>query len=256
MSAAQVCNYLRRQTRVYGKPSKEALNTWADYLSMAKRLKMDTNDEIVYRVNKLYQRHDELVERCNEKALAIQAGEILEKYPNAEDICRSLQEKYGYADENYTILAPSCIEDVLLEGRNLHHCVADSDRYWERIERRETYVLFLRRTAAVDTAYYTLEVEPNGTVRQKRTAFDRQEADIKDASRFLAEWQKEISKRLTAEDFKLGEESRALRKIGYEQLRKDQVVIHTGALAGSLLVDVLLADLMENAAVTETAVAA
>ena len=248
MSAVQVFNYLRRQMSIYRKESKHIIGTWADYLSMAKRLKMDTNDEIVFRVNKLYQRHDELVERCHEKELAIQAGEILEKYPHIEDIYQALKEKYSYADANYTIVIPSCIEEILLEGRALHHCVADSERYWERIERQETYVLFLRRTSDVENSYYTLEVEPNGTVRQKRTMYDRQEADIEDATKFLIEWQKEISTRLTAEDRKLGEDSSILRVLQYEQLRTDQVIINTGALRGQLLVDVLLADLMENAA--------
>lgn len=248
MSPVQISNYLQRQMSAYKETSKVVLTTWADYLSMAKRLDMDTDDEIIFRVNKLFQRHDELVERCHDKELAIQAGEILETYPHVDEICQSLKEKYEYANEDYTILAPSRIEEILLEGRSLHHCVANSDRYWERIERRETYVLFLRRTSDTDKSYYTLEVEPNGTVRQKRTMYDRQEADIEDATKFLAEWQKEISKRLTAEDRELAEESRSLRISEYSQLREDQVIIHTGALAGKLLVDVLLADLMENAA--------
>ena len=79
MNPLQVYNYVRRQMKINNADSATILGKWADYLSMAKRLKMDTNDEIIYRVNKLYQRHDELVERCHEKDLAIQAGEIIER---------------------------------------------------------------------------------------------------------------------------------------------------------------------------------
>lgn len=252
MSAVQIYNYLRRQMSANNEKSRTVLTTWADYLSMAKRLKMDTDDAIVYRVNKLFQRHDELVELCHEKALAIRAGEIMEKYPHADEICKPLQEKYGYANESYTVIAPSNIEDILLEARALHHC-ADDDRYFERIERRETYVLFLRKTSEADKPYYTLEVEPNATVRQKRTMYDRQEADIEDAKKFLLEWQEVVSERLEAEDLKLAEESRSLRIIEYAQLRDNRAIIRTGDLAGELLVDVLLADLMENTVQVESA---
>ena len=248
MSLVQIYNYARRQMRESGMSSRELLTTWSDYLSMAKRLGMDTNDAIVFRVRKLRQRHDELVQRCQNKDLAIQAGEILEKYPHVDAICQSLKDKYGYADGDYTVVAPTCVEDVIREGRNLSHCVADSDRYWDRIERHEAYVLFLRRTAAVQKPYYTLEIEPDGTVRQKRTQYDRQEADIEQATEFLAKWQKVISARLTEVDRELAKTSKVLRNQQFEQLRSDGVVIHTGTLRGSLLVDVLLADLMEVAA--------
>jgi hypothetical protein len=248
MSVVQICNYIRRQMSVYKKPSKEIITTWSDYLSMARSLKMDVNDKIIFRVNKLYQRHNELVERCGEKDISVRAGQILENYPHIDEICESIKEKYEYTDGEYSVLAPVSIEDILYEGRNLHHCVADSDRYWERIERRETYILFLRRSSDVIKSYYTLEIEPNGTVRQKRTMYDRQEADIETAKKFLKQWQAVISERLTQEDKKLAEKSRILRGESYAQLRNDQVIVHTGELAGELLVDVLLADLMENIA--------
>ena len=80
----------------------------------------------------------------------------------------------------------------------------------------------------------------------KRTMYDRQEADIEDAKKFLKKWQKEISKRLTDEERELAKTSRVLREREFAQLRENQVVINTGHLRGHLLVDVLLADLMET----------
>lgn len=248
MSIVQIYNYIRRQMADWEMGSDEVLNTWADYLSMAKRLGMDTGDAIVYRVRKLRQRHDELVERFHgDMHLALRAGEILGKYPHVEEIYASIKEKFEFANKNYTIVVPSRIEEILKEGENLHHCAATSNRYWERIERREAYVMFLRRSSAPDESYYTLEVEPSGAVRQKRTMFDRQEADIEDATKFLKKWQKEVSKRLTAEDREQAEKSKEMRIIGFEQLRKDQVIINTAQLGERLLVDVLMADLMEAA---------
>lgn len=130
----------------------------------------------------------------------------------------------------------------------LHHCVGSSKRYWDRIEHNEAYILFLRRKEAPDVPYYTLEIEPDGTVRQKRTKFDRQEADIQEVSAFLVEWQKVVSERLTKRDRRLASDSRTLREQEFKQMRKDDVRINVGDLAGQRLVDVLTADLMENAA--------
>lgn len=242
----QICNYMRRQMAETGMSCQQMLVTWRDYLSMARRFGLDTEDAIIYRVRKLRQRHDELVKRSGEKDLAIQAGELLEKYPHVEEVLSSLRGIYDFGDEDYTVVVPSRIEEIILEGRALSHCVATSEHYWERIERRESYILFLRRTRDLQKPYYTLEVEPDGTVRQKRTRFDRQETDIGQATGFLRKWQKVVAARLTRRECALAETSRALRAQELVQLRQDQVVIHTGHLAGRLLADVLLADLMEN----------
>lgn len=246
MSIVQIYNYMRRQIRETGMSGKELLTTLADYLSMAQRFGMDTNDAIIYRVRKLRQRHDELVARCNQKELTLRAGEVLKEYPNIERIYESIKEIYGFTAEDYTVVVPSCIEEIMLEGEHLHHCVGGSERYWERIERKESYVLFLRRTSDLQKSYYTLEIEPDGTVRQKRTMYDRQEADIEDAKKFLKKWQKEVSRRLTDEERELAKTSRVLREQEFAQLRENQVIINTGYLRGHLLVDVLMEDLMET----------
>lgn len=246
MSMVQVYHYMRRQMRETGMDSKEMLTTWADYLSMACRLGMDTGDAIIYRARKLRQRHDELVELCGQKERAVRAGEILGKYPHIEDILQEIRPLYGYLGKDYRVIVPSRIEEVLEEGERLHHCVGSSGRYWDRMERRESYVLFLRRASDPDTPYYTLEVEPDGTVRQKRTMYDRQKEDIKDAEKFLMEWQRAIAQRITEKERGLAEKSRVLRNQEFLKLKEDRVVIDMGDFQGQLLADVLMADLMEN----------
>ncbi len=59
------------------------------------------------------------------------------------------------------------------------------------------------------------------------------------------EWQAEVAKRLTSNDYLLAEKSYTLRQEELEKLQKDQVIIHIGELQGQLLSDVLRADLME-----------
>ena len=248
MSPLQVFNYVRRQIKESRETAYQVITTWRDYLSMAKKLKMDTNDAIIYRVKLLRKRHDELVLRCKQLDKQAQAAEVLKKFPKVDRICQSIKDKYEYANKEYAVIVPSGVLDILVEGDILNHCLRGSDRYWDRIQTHESYILFLRRASAPDTPYYTLEVEPDGTVRQKRTNFDRQEPDIQDAKKFLAEWQKVIAGRLTRSDRKKAAVSRVLREQEFEQMRQDNVIIYTGHLAGKRLVDVLTADLMEAAA--------
>lgn len=248
MSPLQVHNYLRRQARESKEKIPQVLTTWKDYLAMAKKLGMDTGDAIVYRVKLLRQRHDELVTRCyREDNRSIAAG-VLKDFPEVDGICRSIKEKYQYADGKYAVVVPDGVLDIIVEGKRLSHCVGTQVRYWDRIQRHEAYILFLRKASEPDLPYYTLEVEPNGTVRQKRTKFDRQGDDIKDAEAFLTQWQHVVSERLTVDDHQKAAVSRVLREEEFEQMRKDNVIIHAGHLAGRRLVDVLTADLMENAA--------
>ena len=180
--------------------------------------------------------------------MTIRVGKILNEYPHIDEICQSLKEKYEYSDEEYMIVAPTGVEDIILEGNALAHCIANSDRYWDRIENRESYILFLRKSTDPTKAFYTLEIEPDGTIRQKRSTLNEQYEDIEQATGFLLKWQQVVAKRLTTEDRSLARQSRALRTEEFEQLRKDQVTVRTGTLSGKLLVDVLMSDLMENAA--------
>ncbi len=246
MSEIQICNYLKKQMKDYQKESiRKIISDWKDYLSMAKRVQMNVYDSIVYKAKNLKKRHDELVSYINNNEAEVLEMEMMSKYPNVNTICTELKEKYEYSDDKYAVVVPSGIKEIIEEGNALHHCVGTSERYFDRINAKEAYILFLRKAEEVEKPYYTLEIEPNGTIRQKRTEYDRQKKDIEDASKFLKKWQQEVQKRLTEEDLKLSENSKELRINGLEELRKNNVIIHTGDLAGSLLADVLESDLME-----------
>ena len=153
--------------------------------------------------------------------------------------------KYEYADKKYQIIVPDKIEDIIVEGRVLGHCLDRSDIYFERIQKKESYIVFLRKIEEPDTPYYTLEIEPGGAARQKRTTGDKQNKDFDDAKKFIKKWQQEIQQRLSADDMKLAEQSAVLRAEEFKELRASQTKIWRGHLAGKLLVDVLEADLME-----------
>ena len=246
MSMVQIYNYIQRQMRENKEKSRWVINTWADYLSMAKRLKLDTTDSIIYRVRKLKQRHDELVERSKEMEAELWLEECKEKFPHIGEIYQRIAPLYSYEAKDYMVVVPSGIEDIIEEGARLNHCVGKSDRYLERIENESSYVLFLRRTKDPEKPYYTLEVEPDGTVRQKRTMYDRQEKDIEQAKEFLRNWQRVVAGRITGTERKMAAKSKELREKEFLELKKNSIRIWTPGFHGRPLLDVLMEDLMEN----------
>ena len=245
MTPVKICNYLKRQCRETSRPIKELVSTWQDYTAMADRLKMDLGQEQIYKPKELIKSHDDLILLLESKELAMQASEISKKYPDVDGICQQIKEKYEYGDNDYLVIGPDRIEDIIMEGQVLGHCLHSSSIYFERIQKKESYILFLRKASEPDKPYYTLEVEPGGTARQKRTVGDKQNADYEDAKLFIKKWQKEISKRLTREDLELAKQSAVLRVKEIAELRDKNVRIRHGHLAGKPLADVLEADLME-----------
>lgn len=246
MSPLQIMNYMVKQQKQMGEASVSSiLITWRDYLRMAELSGINTRDEIVYRAAELGKRHDEMVRLRDKLKNAEEEKEILKQYPSLNETLASLKGKYDYQDKTYAVVVPESVTDLLHEGNVLQHCINRTDHYYERIVKRESYILFLRRVNALTVPYYTLEVEPGGTIRQTRTEYNRQKDDIVEISKFLQKWQREIAKRMTKADWTLADASRKLRQKEYEQLRKDHVQIGRGTYEGQLLADILEADLME-----------
>lgn len=246
MSDVQIYNYIRKQMEESGLKVREVMTTWNDLLNMARKNGLDVNDPYVYRPSRLKQRHDEMVLKSMMEDLKKAADRTRKEYPLVEDILREIKDIYSYTGDKYMVIVPESILEIMVEGKSLNHCAASSTRYMDRIEQRESYIMFLRKTEAPQQSYYTLEVEPDGTVRQKRTQGDNQNPDIVDATNFLKQWQKEITKRLTDKERTLAKRSKELRVAGFAQMRRDHVTVRTGDLRGKLLVDVLMADLLEN----------
>lgn len=244
MSEVKILHYLEKQSQLVQIGPKQLLSTWRDYLSMAEKLHMDVEKELFYKPKNLVISHNLLSAECRGVSAAAREKEVLQEYPDVNAICQSVAEKYTYIGEDFRIVAPMGVRDIVREGIALGHCLHSSDTYFARIQRRESYILFLRRNKEPELPFYTLEIEPDGTTRQKRTTGDQQGEDYEEARSFIVEWQKIIQKRLSAEDRMLAKVSSALREKEFEDLREKKTRIRGGHLAGKLLVEVLEADLM------------
>lgn len=236
-------NYLKKQAATMEESMGQVLTTWRDYINMAQQLKMNTKCDQIAKPKDLKIAHDELVLIQQSKGLEKQAKEIEKKWPKVKEQLPKLQ-KYEYTLGEYIIIAPKSVLDIVTEGTILKHCVHTCDYYFSRIQTDESYLFFLRRSKQPDMPWYTLEVEPSGNIRQKRTTGDNQNADFQKAVPFLKKWQQHFKKQLTAEEKELGERANTLREENYQKLRENGNRVWHGKLAGKLLADVLEQDFM------------
>ena len=244
MTLLQKYNYLMRQKEQSGEDLRQLVITWSDYYSMAGTMKMDVHNSKIFKPKDLLHAHAELIAMKNTKNMEKEAEKIEKKWPKVSKQLEKLA-KFEFKFGKYQIMAPKKVLDIVREGMILQHCVHTCDYYFSRISTDESYLFFLRKTAHPDMPWYTLEVEPSGNIRQKRTTGDRQNKDFDDAVKFLKKWQQHFKKQLTKEEKKLGIKADELRKKNYKELREQAKKVWHGPLAGQLLADVLEADFME-----------
>ena len=89
--------------------------------------------------------------------------------------------EFEYGD--FKVFVPTCGQDLIDEGRNMHHCVGG---YVDHIINGTDYIVFIRRKDTPNQCYLTCEVRPNGDIRQYYLAYDRnirntEDIEFKDA---------------------------------------------------------------------------
>lgn len=243
-SLIKIYNYLKKQQEIMQEDLRQVLTTWRDYTDMAKKMKMNIEVEQIAKPKDLKFSHNELILITETRGLEKQAKDIEKQWPKVNEQLPKLK-KFEFTLGEYTIVVPESVLDIVKEGVVLSHCVHTCDYYFERIQTDESYLFFLRKSKQPDMPWYTLEVEPSGNIRQKRTTGDNQNADFDKAVNFLKKWQQYFKKQLTKEEKELGKKSDKLRRENYRQLRKNGNRIWHGRLQGKLLADVLEADFME-----------
>lgn len=76
----------------------------------------------------------------------------------------TLQKKFAWSNDKFTILVPEKVEDLSTEGKVLHHCVSS---YQEAFASKHTTILFFRRNNNLSEPYFTIELSQNGSINNK-----------------------------------------------------------------------------------------
>lgn len=189
-SVNRMVNYMKKQDV---KP-KDLVTTWKDYLRMAAAAGHDTTDDIVRLPKDLRARHDQLVEMAQEK----DDKERLKEYrPLDKKIKNRLPEvrRYFWENQDYMVIPAGCCEELMKEGRLLHHCVARDSHYMKKMADGKSWICFLRKKDDLETPYYTLEVDmKDDHIIQWYSKFDRK-PDEKEIRKVLTKYKNSIKQK-------------------------------------------------------------
>lgn len=173
-SVNRMVNYLKKQKE----SPRTVVQTWRDYLRMARQEGMDTADDIVRLPKDLKARHDQLVERINARRDEERRMKEKEKYAHLDARIRERLpdvRRYFWEDDTYMIVPAGRCEELVEEGRALHHCVGANDFYMRAMAEGQSWILFLRKKSELDKPYYTIEIDMyTDKIKQYYSAYDRQ----------------------------------------------------------------------------------
>ena len=71
---------------------------------------------------------------------------------------------------DFVVVLPTCGQDLVDEGANMHHCVGG---YVDYIVRGEGYIVFVRHKNSPNQCYLTCQIYKNGNIGQYYLAYDR-----------------------------------------------------------------------------------
>lgn len=150
-----------------------ALDAYVDYLLAAEGVGLDLNNPIFLMPRDFEKKHDQvtaawsavLAER-RRKAEAERRAAVAETRRKVQEKFRgrvkSLARRYTYTDGELLVRPAVNAEEIVREGKLLHHCVGG---YADRHISGATTILFLRRRSAPGRPLCTIEVSGN-TIRQ------------------------------------------------------------------------------------------
>ena len=182
-------NYIEKQPE----EKNAVLTEWKDYLDMARKEHMDTTDDIVRYPKNLRRRHNELADLCNKK----KEQERAKQYSLIDEKIRKLlprAARYYWEDKEYLIVPAAKCEELMREGRLLHHCVGASSSYMEKMAAGEAWILFLRRKDSLEDPYYTIEIDmKTDAILQWYSEYDRK-PDREKIQKVLGRFKKSLNK--------------------------------------------------------------
>lgn len=116
----------------------------------------------------------------------INEEEILNKEETEEVINKYLAE--NKKDQKYNMVLPKDIDDLVREGSEMNHCVGG---YVDRVIRRESLILFLRKADNPNKSYATIEVKPTTKRIYQIRCNSNSRLKDKSAIKFIEKWCKE-----------------------------------------------------------------
>ena len=137
---------------------KHTATTYFDYLSMRAQLGYNMSNTVYQKPRNLEVAHNKMMAEIDKKQVDKRMLEVAERYPLIRKNYRKLRKRYFFEDENFIIRPARSAEEIVQEGRILHHCVG-GDSYLKKHNEQKSIILFLRFKEEQETPYITVEIE-------------------------------------------------------------------------------------------------
>lgn len=181
-------NYLQKSAEKL-KLIRDAFVMHRDYLKSAEKLEYDLTNEVVLLPNKLKKAHDIAYKTVQAKQEEIKEKKRVKEEEEANSKLTKLYNKrdqqYVYSDENFCIVQPETMQDIINEGKTQEHCVGG---YALRHAQGKLTILFLRNINTPDVSYQTIEMD--GKTMRQIQGYKNKTPLSKMANDFLQRWLK------------------------------------------------------------------
>lgn len=183
---AHYFNYLQKSIEK-SKEVRDAYIMHRDYLKSAETLEYDLTNEVVLLPKKLKKAHDIAYKTVQAKQEEIREMKRKKEEEEADSMFANLFKKrnrqYVYSDENFCIIQPERVQDIINEGKAQEHCVGG---YALRHAQGKLTILFLRNVNTPEVSYQTLEMD--GTTMRQIQGYKNKTPLSKKADEFLQKW--------------------------------------------------------------------
>lgn len=182
MNVSRFLAYIQEQARCLagiGSTIQDVVALYRDYLSMCSEAGYDMKKHSVLFPENCRTTHDEVQQYCR----WLHTQKMRE---NFEQAYLAVRKKICYRRRGLQIVCPSTPEDLIQEGRSLHHCVGG---YAERVANGQCLIVFLRNTEELEKPLYTIEVRGD---QVQQIHGDHNSNPTPEVERFVEQWKKHV----------------------------------------------------------------
>ena len=128
--------------------NKVDMQFYRDYLGMLKDLNIKVDNQNLVKPKDLKKAHDNVVKLMNEMNVARGDADIGKRLKSTMKLEKTI--------DDYVLLVPKSLNELIVEGKSLHHCVGSST-YVEGHRKGQTTIVFVREKEYPNTPFFTLE---------------------------------------------------------------------------------------------------
>lgn len=132
---------------------------YKDYLIAAEGVGLDLRNPVFLMPKDLRKKHEEVTDAYSQILAEKRRAEEEAEYRKRRE---ALEKRYAFSYGGMCVVVPSCANEIVVEGKQLHHCVGG---YADRHIKGKTTILFLRRENDPKKPLCTMEMSGNRIIQ-------------------------------------------------------------------------------------------